>query len=45
VSVTALPAGRRDGIDPFLDAYLEPFRAWLAQDDVTEILVNRPGEI
>jgi len=34
-----------DGIDPFLDAYLEPFRAWLAQEDVTELLVNRPGEV
>ena len=34
-----------DGIDPFLDAYLEPFRGWLAQDDVTELLVNRPGEV
>ncbi|WP_308515764.1 P-type DNA transfer ATPase VirB11 [Sphingomonas flavescens] len=45
MSVTALPTNRRDGIDPFLDAYLEPFRAWLAQDDVTEILVNRPGEV
>jgi type IV secretion system protein VirB11 len=45
VSVTALPTSRRDGIDPFLDAYLEPFREWLAQDDVTEILVNRPGEV
>jgi len=45
VSVTALPTNRRDGIDPFLDAYLEPFRAWLVQDDVTEILVNRPGEV
>jgi len=33
-----------DGPDPFLDAYLEPFRAWLSQSDVTEILVNRPGE-
>ena len=40
MSVTALPTNRRDGIDPFLDAYLEPFRAWLVQDDVTEILVN-----
>ncbi len=45
MSVTALPTNRRDGIDPFLDAYLEPFRAWLVQDDVTEILVNRPGEV
>jgi type IV secretion system protein VirB11 len=33
------------GVDPFLDAYLEPFRTWLAQPDVTEILVNRPGEV
>jgi len=39
---TSIPG---DGIDPFLDAYLEPFRAWLAQDDVTELLVNRPGEV
>src|SRR3982750_903830 len=38
-----LPA--TDGVDPFLDAYLEPFRAWLAQPDVTELLVNRPGEV
>lgn len=39
----ALP--QSGGVDPFLDAYLEPFRAWLAQPDVTELLVNRPGEI
>lgn len=32
-------------VDPFLDAYLEPFRGWLAQPDVTELLVNRPGEV
>jgi len=38
-----LPA--TDGIDPFLDAYLEPFRGWLAEADVTELLVNRPGEV
>jgi len=38
-----LPAG--DGIDPFLDAYLEPFKAWLVQPDVTELLVNKPGEV
>jgi type IV secretion system protein VirB11 len=38
-----LPA--TDEVDPFLEAYLEPFRAWLAQDDVTELLVNRPGEV
>ena len=34
-----------DGVDPFLEAYLEPFRAWLDQGDVTELLVNRPGEV
>jgi type IV secretion system protein VirB11 len=31
--------------DPFLDAYLEPFQQWLDHPDVTELLVNRPGEI
>jgi len=29
----------------YLDAYLAPFRPWLKKDTVTEILVNRPGEI
>ncbi len=29
----------------YLDAYLEPFRKWLQTDTVTEILVNRPGEV
>ncbi len=29
----------------YLDAYLAPFREWLERDTVTEILVNRPGEI
>jgi type IV secretion system protein VirB11 len=29
----------------YLDAYLAPFRRWLTQDGVTEILVNRPGEV
>ena len=33
------------GVDPFLEAYLEPFRDWLAKPDVTELLVNRPGEV
>jgi type IV secretion system protein VirB11 len=31
--------------DVFLDAYLAPFRPWLSREDVTEILVNRPGEL
>lgn len=29
----------------YLDAYLAPFRQWLDRESVTEILVNRPGEI
>lgn len=29
----------------YLDAYLAPFRPWLERETVTEILVNRPGEI
>ncbi len=29
----------------YLDAYLAPFRPWLGRDSVTEILVNRPGEV
>lgn len=29
----------------YLDAYLAPFRQWLDKDTVTEILINRPGEI
>ncbi len=29
----------------YLDAYLAPFRPWLERPGVTEILVNRPGEI
>nr|WP_259962412.1 P-type DNA transfer ATPase VirB11 [Tsuneonella litorea] len=29
----------------YLDAYLAPFQRWLDVDTVTEILVNRPGEV
>jgi type IV secretion system protein VirB11 len=29
----------------YLDAYLAPFQQWLARDTVTEIIVNRPGEV
>lgn len=29
----------------YLDAYLAPFRQWLDLDTVTEIIVNRPGEV
>jgi type IV secretion system protein VirB11 len=35
-----VPAG-----SAYLDAYLAPFTQWLARDSVTEILVNRPGEV
>jgi type IV secretion system protein VirB11 len=41
----AEPLPPTDDVDPFLEAYLEPFRAWLAEPDVTELLVNRPGEV
>lgn len=34
-----------DPSDPFLSAYLEPFRRWLDDGEVTELLVNRPGEV
>ena len=29
----------------YLDAYLAPFRSFLEKETVTEILVNRPGEV
>lgn len=29
----------------YLDAYLAPFRRWLDRDSVTEIMINRPGEV
>jgi type IV secretion system protein VirB11 len=29
----------------YLDAYLAPLRPWLDRETVTEILVNRPGEV
>ena len=29
----------------YLDAYLAPFQQWLKRESVTEILVNRPGEM
>jgi type IV secretion system protein VirB11 len=34
-----------DGGSVFLDAYLAPFRPWLDREDVTEIIVNKPGEV
>jgi type IV secretion system protein VirB11 len=35
----------RPAYSGYLDAYLAPFREWLGRETVTEILVNRPGEI
>ncbi len=32
-----------DGV--YLRTYLKPFLPWLERDDVTEILVNKPGEV
>ncbi|MEP1420656.1 MAG: P-type DNA transfer ATPase VirB11 [Erythrobacter sp.] len=29
----------------YLDAYLAPFQRWLERDTVTEIMVNKPGEV
>jgi type IV secretion system protein VirB11 len=29
----------------YLDAYLAPFQPFLSRETVTEILVNRPGEV
>lgn len=37
----ALPQGG----SAYLEAYLQPFRQWLDRDTVTEILINRPGEV
>lgn len=41
--------GRDDDAPPvdgiYLRSFLGPFQAWLGRGDVTEIIVNRPGEI
>ncbi|MDN3644682.1 P-type DNA transfer ATPase VirB11 [Pontixanthobacter aestiaquae] len=43
---TAAPVPRLDAErSVYLDAYLGPFREWLDRDTVTEIIVNRPGEV
>ncbi len=34
-----------DGGSVFLASYLAPFQPWLDREEVTEILVNRPGEL
>lgn len=39
----SLPTGSERSV--YLDAYLAPFQRWLDRDTITEILVNRPGEV
>lgn len=41
----APPADLHGERSVYLDAYLAPFAEWLARDTVTEIIVNRPGEV
>jgi type IV secretion system protein VirB11 len=41
--VSVQPAQTLGGV--YLSAFLEPFSVWLARPDVTDILVNRPGEV
>ncbi|MBV1918149.1 MAG: P-type DNA transfer ATPase VirB11 [Sphingomonadaceae bacterium] len=41
VTDAAVPISR----SVYLDAYLAPLRPWLERESVTEILVNRPGEV
>jgi type IV secretion system protein VirB11 len=43
--IHSLNAEGREERSVYLDAYLAPFREWLDRDTVTEILVNRPGEV
>jgi len=52
MSGTVHPLQREDDMERpsrprsvYLDAYLAPFRPWLERETVTEILVNRPGEL
>ncbi|HEY0270317.1 MAG TPA: ATPase, T2SS/T4P/T4SS family, partial [Sphingomonas sp.] len=45
MSGTVTPLGGSIGGGVYLDAYLAPLQPWLAREDVTEILVNRPGEV
>jgi type IV secretion system protein VirB11 len=40
-----IAAGPRVVQSVYLDAYLAPLRPWLDRETVTEVLVNRPGEL
>jgi type IV secretion system protein VirB11 len=43
--MTVMTGISRDASNVYLSSYLAPFAQWLDADDVTEILVNRPGEL
>ena len=45
MSVAPLAEARASDRSVYLNVYLAPFREWLERDTVTEILVNRPGEV
>jgi type IV secretion system protein VirB11 len=45
VHLLPLPEPSAAARSVYLDAYLAPFREWLERESVTEILVNRPGEV
>jgi type IV secretion system protein VirB11 len=45
VEGTPMEAGPETAGSVYLDAYLAPFRQWLDEDSVTEIIVNAPGEV
>jgi type IV secretion system protein VirB11 len=45
VPILPLPEVRPTPSSVYLDVYLAPFREWLERETVTEILVNRPGEV
>lgn len=49
-TVSRLPLDEPEPLPPaprsvYLDAYLAPLRPWLERETVTEIIVNRPGEL
>jgi type IV secretion system protein VirB11 len=43
--MTVMTGISHDASNVYLSSYLAPFAQWLDADDVTEILVNRPGEL
>jgi type IV secretion system protein VirB11 len=45
VAVLPVPPSAAATRSVYLDAYLAPFRPWLQRETVTEIIVNRPGEV